>query len=227
MKSSFLAVLVVMILAPVVAFPQSTAREIEKDFYKADPQISIVINYLPKGWTFTSSGDKFLVTAKDSAWVLEEETGSAPAESKNARNERIRSQGVKILPQLVLRYEEKWTAERLQRAKITNANIDDEIKKLPAKYHIQSMVDSVKSSKSGIVYKASNDKERKLLSQYETELSQLLSRKIKLPDFHTEKYSLFVEQLTGVIDEKHLVFPEDASLSAYTVLSTFREVCGK
>lgn len=222
--TSFFAALAI---SSTVAFAQSSEREINKEFYKADAQLSIVINYLPTAWVFSADQEFFLITAPDSAWVLEENMADSRAESKESRTERIKKSGTRILPQVVIRFEEKWSSDKVQMAKIGNAAIDDEIRKLPAKYHIQHLADTIQSSKSKKVFTATNDKETRLIAQYNNELNQLIAQRVKLPDFHSEKYSLFIYSITGADDENHLVYPANASLEVYTVLSTFREICGK
>jgi len=227
MISRIISVFAAIVVSSTMALAQSSEREINKEFYKADAQLSIVINYLPTGWSFSSAQDLFLITARDSAWVLEENMADSPAESKESRTERIKKSGTRILPQVVIRFEEKWSSDKVQMAKIGNAAIDDEIRKLPAKYRIQHLADTVQSSKSKKVYTATNDKETRLIAQYNNELNQLIAQRVKLPDFHSEKYSLFIDRITGAGDETHLVYPANASLEVYTVLSTFREICGK
>lgn len=206
---------------------QSSAREIENEFYKADPQISIFIHHLPAGWTFRAVDGLFIVSAPDSAWVLEGSPEQASLNSRTAREEQIRKNGRKILPQVVLGYENRWTADQVQTAKIGNAAIDDEIRQLPGKYKLLELKDTALSTKSRIVYTPRDDKDAKRIRQYEKEMADLLAQKKVLPDFHSGKYSLYLRELVGAADETHWVAPASASLNVYTVLSTLREICGK
>ncbi len=219
--------LVVLLLGSLHSQAQSSAREIDQAFYKADPQISILIHHLPAGWTFRATDGLFLISAPDSAWVLESAPEDLQAPGKAAREERIRREGKKVLPQVILGYEAKWSADQLQLVKIANAAIDDEIRKLPVKHNLMGLKDTVLSSKLRIVYTPKNEKDAKRLQQYEKELLKLTAEKKRMPDFHSGNYSLSIREVTGAGDETHWVAPASASLEVYTVLSTLREICGR
>lgn len=216
-----------LVIGVIPSRAQSSAREIDQAFYKADPQISILIHHLPDRWTFRAGDGIFLISAPDSAWVLESASADLRALGRPAREEIIRRDGQKILPQVVLGYEPKWSADKLQLAKIANAAIDDEIRKLPEKYKLIGLKDTVLSSKFRIVYTPRNEKDAKRLRQYEEELSKLTAEKTHTPDFHSGNYSLSIREVVGASDETHWVAPASASLEVYTVLSTLREICGK
>ncbi len=206
---------------------QSSESEISKEFYKADAQLSIILHYLPENWSFSTEGDLFIISCKDSAWVLSENRINAPMEKKEVMEARVKQFGKKVMPRIVIEYHEKWDADKIQLSAIKNAAIDDEVRELPEKYHITGLLDSALSGKFGAVYTPKNDKDRKLLQQYENERENLLKKKIVMPDFHSEKYSLFIREISAVGDEMHTVVPEQISMDVYTILSTFREVCGK
>jgi hypothetical protein len=221
----FTAVLILLVSFEMKA--QSTESEISKEFYKADANISIVLNYIPKNWVFTADSNHFTITCTDTVWILDENRINAPMEKKEDQIARIKSNGKRIVQVIVLRYVNKWTPDQLQQAKIQNAYYDDEIHKLPSKYNIEYLRDNKLSGKRGTIYTPTNEQEKKRIEQYEMELAKLQGKKTILPDFHSEKYSLFLESTTGKMDDNHLVYPGENSIELYTILSTFREICGK
>jgi|WetSurMetagenome_2_1015567.scaffolds.fasta_scaffold226266_2 hypothetical protein len=206
---------------------QSTEHEILKEFYKADANISIVLNYIPKNWVFTADSNHFTITCTDTVWVLDENRINAPFEKKEDQIARIKNNGKRIVPEIVLQYVNKWTPDQIQQANIHNAIYDDEIHKLPKKLNIECLRDKKLSGKNATIYTPTNEQEKKRIEQYEIELTRLQDKKIRLPDFHSEKYSLFIESVYGRADDYHLVYPGENSLELYTILNTFREVCGK
>lgn len=227
MKRKLLILCIIINCSTFGLFAQSSESEISNDFYKADAQLSIVLHYLPENWTFTANDTCFTLRSTDTVWVLDENRINAPMEQKDVQIARIKKHGRSTFPEIQIKYQEKWNPEQIQLAKITNAAIDGEVYGLAAKFKISHLFDSVATTKFHTVYTATTEKERKLIEQYEIERARQLANKIVLPDFHSEKYSLFVERISGAGDEMHLVFPDQASIDIYTILSTFREVCGK
>ena len=159
--------------------------------------------------------------------MLDENRINAPVEKKEDQIARIKNNGKRIVPVIVMRYVNKWTPDQIQQANIQNAVYNDEIHKLAKKFNIEHLRDKNTSGKNATIYTPTNDQEKKRIEQYETELARLQDKKIRLPDFHSEKYSLFIETVIGKADDNHLVYPGENSLELYTILSTFREVCGK
>lgn len=227
MKKILLTSLVFSLIHSSAILAQSSESEIEKAFYMSDQYISIVLNYMPKGWSFNAVGDKFILTSPDTVWVLEENRNNAPVEKKEDLIKRIKESGIRVIPEIVIRYEDKWTPDKIQQSLIQNAAIDNEIAGLPEKYNITQLFDKKLSSKNHTVYTATNEKEKGLIVQFEKEKSSLLAKKVILPDFHTQKYSLFLISSQGKNDDMHVVYPDRPSLELYTIISTFREVCGK
>lgn len=224
---NILIITIVFLSSLSSTFAQSTESEISKEFYKADTYISIILNYIPSDWKFIATENQFTIISPDTVWVLTENRFNTIPEKKEDQIDRIKKNGTLVIPTIVIQYENKWTPERLQQARINNAAYYDEIRKLPTKYKITHLIDKKLSSKSSTVYIPTNDQEKILLEQYEQEKSRLMEKIIRLPDFHSEKYSLFIESTSGADDDMHLVYPNAPSLELFTILSIFREVCGK
>jgi hypothetical protein len=168
MKTILFSVILLMITLSG-ASAQSSESEVVKEFYKADGHISIVLNYIPQGWKFAAVEDRFEITSPDTVWVLEENRINAAPENKEDQIRRIKAKGTRVIPEIIIRYENKWSPEKIQQSKIFNATIDDKINKLPQKYDIVQLLDKKLSTKNQIVYTGSNDKEKRLIEQYENE----------------------------------------------------------
>lgn len=207
------------------SFSQSTASEINKNFYLADANISILINYIPEGWTFIASGDTFIIRSCDTAWVLEENRINVPREDNEKRIQRILAKGKRIIPEILIKYEVKWSLDKIQQAKIFNTSIENKIQQLEKKYNIDQIEKKV--SKNGIEYFPINEKENKLLDAYYKEKEELTTKKINIPDFHTQKYSLYIISKQGCNDENHIIHPDNLSTELYTILTYIREICGQ
>ncbi len=209
------------------AHAQYTEKEAQGKGYLSDAIVGIIINYLPQGWTFRDSANFFIIQRADSIWELNENTSNTLKEKKDDRNARIRANGKKTVAKILIRYEKKWDFIKIQEASFNNTSIISQIASLEKKYDISKLKDSKLSSKSGIVYTPVTEDDTKRLQNYYKEKKDLEQKTMKIPDYSTEKFSLFIISKTGCIDDEHWVYPDKASVETYTVLSLIREVCGK
>ena len=222
-----ISVLLFALILDSKGMAQSSEREIRKEFYRADGIVSMIINYLPSGWKFYESQGRFIIEYADSVYILNENRVNVPAEDKIQREKRIREHGKKGVSRIVIVYEPRWDILRVQEAGIKNTAISDQIRGLYKKYDMASLADQKLSRKDAPVYKARNVAEQARLDGFYREKALLESQLIRVPDYHTELYSLFVIEKCGYADEITVVSPEEASLGLYKVLALLREVCGK
>jgi hypothetical protein len=209
------------------AYAQSSESEVNKEFYKGDTYLSIIIGKLPQGWTFTEKDGKFIIERKDSVWILKENRINPPPESKDQLRARIMANGVHSACHLILAYEKKWSPEKIEEARITNAAYKQELKKLADKYNISRFEDQTNSTRSKIVYKGKNKEEQKIVDTWEKEKAGIESKMIKTPDYHTKLYSLFTIEMQGYNNDNTVVRPIEAADELYTVRNMFFEICGK
>jgi hypothetical protein len=206
---------------------QASEKEISKEFYRADGNINLIINYLPAGWSFREENGCFIISRKDSALMLIDTSMNFSTEKSEARNKRIQEHGVKILPQIVIRHEDKWDFLRIQEAQIRNSELQGQLYNLADKMGVAPLLDAKLSRKGRPVYTAVTEADKKKLANYYKEKEKLEKKIITVPDFSSQNYSLFIVSSTGKIDDTHIVYPASASNEVYTILALFREACGK
>jgi hypothetical protein len=206
---------------------QYSEEEIVKKGYTTDGIINILIDYIPAGWKFSEENGYFIFQRNDSILELTENTLNVPFEKKEDRIKRILENGKKTVSKIVIKYEDKWDFLKVQEASLNNASVYNEIRLLPEKYQITLLKDPILSSKGNYVYSPKTEADKKRISDYYFERKQLENKIIKLPDLNSQKYSLFINLKCGCNDENHLVFPDEASVELYSILSFLREVCGK
>ncbi len=206
---------------------QSSEAEIAKEPFRSDAIISMLLYYMPAGWTFSDVNGHFIIQRNDSIWILEENTMSTINEKKEDRNRRIQAKGEKTTAQIVIKYEKKWDFIKVQEASYKNLSITNEINALSNKYKIAHLKDTKQSTKEKIVYTPVSHEDVKLIENYYAEKKRLESQLIPTPDYSTQQYSLFIVSKRGCIDETHAVYPDKASLECYSILALLREVCGK
>ena len=161
----------------------------------------------------------------DSIYILLENRINAPSEPAEKLAERIQKFGTMGVAKIIYRYEPKWTKEAIEKVKKNNAYILEQIQNLPQKYNIQHLYDKSLSTKNKNIYVPTNEKEAETIKKFEKEYNELNSKLIEVPFIHTQKYSLFLENIEGCNDENHVVYPQEASLEVYSILVLIRELC--
>ncbi len=208
-------------------FAQASEKEIAKEFYRADGNINIVLNNLPKGWNFKEEKGFFIITRNDSVISLTENTTNPSSEKKEDRIARIKEHGKKILAKIVIKYEAKWDFLKTQEAQLKNASTIEELNKLADKMKITALLDPVKSKKNQAVYTAKNEADKTKIANYYKEKEKLEKKIVITPDYNSKDYSLFKVSTEGMEDDNTLVYPVSASIELYSILALFREACGK
>ncbi|MDD4213938.1 MAG: hypothetical protein PHR81_03920 [Bacteroidales bacterium] len=223
----FLAIFINLNLFSIKANAQSSEAEIFTTGYRTDATINLIINYLPKGWTFSESNGNFIIQRSDSVWVLKTNTVNVKKEKKEARQERIVRDGLKTVAKIVIRYEDKWDFLKRQEANLHNSSVNSEIRKLPEKMGIQHLKDAKLSGKGNIVYTPVTEQDKIKIDNYYKERAKLEATLIRIPDHSTQKYSLFIISKIGCNDDSYFVFPSESSVELFGILNFINEVSGK
>ena len=206
---------------------QASEEEIVTTGYRSDGIINIIIQYLPKGWTFRESNGFFIIQRKDSILVLDENTLNVPVEKMEAKNNRIIKSGKKTVGKIIIRYEDKWDFLKFQEASLSNSSVYNEIRLLPEKMGISQLKDPKLSTKGNTVYTPVTEQDKIKIEKYYSERKKLENKIVKTPDNNTQKYSLFIVSKSGCNDESHIVYPDEASVELYKIISFINEICGK
>lgn len=184
---------------------------------------------IPQGWTVSIAEDKLIIEKNDSVWVLSENKINAPISILNDEEEikRIKEFGKKVQSSFVFQLEDKWSEEKCKQVRDKNETIYTQIKVLPEKYEIVYLYDSSLSRKGLDVFIGNTDEERKRIHEYEVERFKIEKGLIKIPDYNSEKYSLFLISKIGIEDEFHTVYPKEASEEMYRIEKILKEVLQK
>lgn len=181
---------------------------------KNDARLARLKDALPAGWTITmGKGSTMALERTERAWVLFENRINAPVsrESPQERSERIRRRGRSVACRFVFRCEHRWSAEKARAAREKNAALDREIAGLPAKHGIARLRDAGLSRKGEDLYTPTNSDEEKGIASWRRERDELRAKRKPLPDFSSERASLFLESREGMEDDLRIVDPPAAS----------------
>lgn len=192
----------------------------------SDNKLSDLKKSLPEGWEMLSQIKGVLTIQKETvAYVLFENMINAPAniETKEELEKRIIEKGKQVKPHFEFKYYNRLSDEYLESARRKNDSVCAVIKYLPKKYNIENLKDKFASSKGEDIYKANTEEEKEKIKKYEIEKDNLLDRIIKLPDYNSENYSLYLDSRVGMGDEFSLVYPSEISAEMYGLFGLFEK----
>ena len=209
----------------IVFFPFSQkAQNIDTTFnYQDDYILNKIIPVLPHGWTFKAQNNQFIISRNDSVVSALRKSLSFTIDYKISKDS-ILKYGQNVVSEIIYKYEHRWTFEQTTSANSNNIQINQSIKKLPEKYGITNLLDKSISTRFNSVFTGNTEKEKQLIYQYEKEKNELMSKLIKMPNYHTEKYSLFLYIMSGCNDDNYCIYPEKASQELYDILTLFMEL---
>jgi hypothetical protein len=194
--------------------------------YLNDNILNRIIPALPQGWSFYDKTGEFCIELADSVLIADKSKLNV-ANNKKIQDDSIIKFGFKTKSMITFRYESRWTYEQSMKAKSSNLQVYQLLKKLPEKYKITSLLDKTKSTRGNNVYTGTTNEEKELVKKYEKEKSELLAKIIATPSYNTENYSLFLQSTQGCSDDYYSVYPASSSVQLYQILALFSELAEK
>jgi hypothetical protein len=194
--------------------------------YNDDYVLRKIIPALPQGWTFSQKPGEFIIERTDSVLEGDKRLFKIPVNRKMS-DDSVLKFGTKTKSIIVYKYDTRWTYEQTLKANSNNTQIYQLLKKLPEKFNITKLVDKSKTTRGNIVYTGKTDEEKKLVIAFEKERNELLAKLVQMPNYHTEKYSLFLYSTQGCDDDYFTIYPSSASYELYTIITLVSELTEK
>ncbi len=166
---------------------------------------------LPKNWFMKIENEKLEITCTEQAYVLNENKINSPVntESLLQKEERIKKNGRLIYGQFVFVMKMKLSHKEIEQIKSENNKIIFSITKL------QKNLNGIPKSYKDGIYRPRNIDEEKLVSGYLNEKNHFERKIIKLPDYQSEKFALYLESEKGIETEYVSIFPGKYSEEMY------------
>ena len=108
--------------------------------------------------------------------------------SNKAFFENVVKRSPKRVYEITFSLKKKWNSNKLKRIKKKNNLIQKLIYKLPKKYKLTHLMRTKTNS-----FFTEDKNEKKRVKKFEIHRDRLLRFKVRLPDFHTKKYSVFID----------------------------------
>lgn len=194
-----------------------------------DAVFSNIRSQLPEGWVMETKDKRLIFSRKDSIWIkhvnkMNQQAGSSKLNAEQ-RIASFKKDGKRAKAMLSYRLEPKWSEEALKKAEAQNKKIFAQIAKLPAKYKIEALYDSILSEKGTEMYIGKTSEDKAQIKKYEEDRDKLLKNITALPFLQSEKFSLFPDIFSGSEDAYTDVYPEQASTEWFKVQNTVTELC--
>ena len=191
--------------------------------WQQDSVLKKVQSQLPKNWSMKIQKDELIVECSEPVWVLFENQINAPLdlESQEKRIERIKKYGHETKARLTFRCESKWSDAKIEQTKKDNDLVYKKMDALIDKYNIRHLMDKNLNSKDGDLFIPKNSDDKKRIKDYYAAKNEVEKELKKLPDYNTEKYSLFLIDTIGYNDDFHIVHPPEISAQIYQIQQLF------
>ena len=183
-----------------------------EEMFQSDKKISLVKEGLPKGWELVFQESSLICqrTKEISTMMVNRINAPATFETPEQKKKRFETLGRKTILRIILRVEPKWSAEKKRETKEINDSLNKKIGELISKFHLEKLFHS-SAARKGLENAYSDDpREKQNLQEYRIERSELEKNVVKLPDFDSEKFSLFFDKSDGYDDEFHESFPPES-----------------
>jgi hypothetical protein len=198
-----------------------------KEKLEPDPVLEKLKNQLPANWSMHIENERLMVKRNEPAYQQITNLINAPAalikKDQREKQASAKKEGIEVYCTFVFQMETRWFPERLERARNINKSIDEEISRLPEKYNITNLYNRAAKTPD-YLYRGKTAEEKRRIDAFEKEKKELEKKRVRLPDYVTRDYCLFLLEKKGMQDEFTLIYPEEASQEMYFIEKKFKEI---
>jgi hypothetical protein len=210
-----------------IAYARANKIPFVKDNPEPDPMLEKLRYQLPANWSMFIENERLLVKRNEPAYQQITNLVNAPAAliKKDPREQEAsaKKEGIEVYCTFVFQMETRWFPERLEAARNTNKSIDREISQLSKKYNITNLYNRVAKT-AEYLYRGKTAAEKRRIDAFEKEKKELEKKRVRLPDYVSRDYCLFLLEKKGMQDEFTLIYPEEASQEMYLIENKFKEI---
>lgn len=210
-----------------IAYAEVHRVHLVKEKLEPDPVLIKLKNQLPDNWSMHIENERLIVKRNEPAYRQITNLINAPvALIKKERREKqasAKKEGIEVYCTFVFQLETRWFPERLERARNINKSIDREISQLSKKYNITNLYNRASKTVAGL-YRGKTPEGKRRIAAFEKEKKELMKKRVRLPDYVSRDFCLFLLEKKGMQDEYTLIYPEEASQEMYRIENKFKEI---
>jgi hypothetical protein len=211
-----------------IAYARAHKVPFVKENLEPDPVLEKLRKQLPDKWSMHIENEQLIVKRNEPAYQQITNLINAPAalikKDQQKKQASAKKEGIEVYCTFVFQMETRWFPERLEWARNTNKSIDREISQLSKKYNITDLYNRAAKTVEGL-YPGKTEEEKRRIDAFEKEEKELEKKRVRLPDYVSRDYCLFLLKKEGMQDEFTLIYPEEASQEMYFIEKKFKEIC--
>jgi hypothetical protein len=203
----------------------------KNNIIKGDYILVVLESNLKGEWNLKCVNDTLFIISTDTMWLDFYNIAGAPfddPEYKKYTEEYIKTKGQKLNATMLLKLVPKWDSIKLKNAVDYNTNLYKKIDSLIYKYNISHLNHSYRWDEE--IFWNTNDEEKLRVEEYKKEKNNLISKIIIIPQYSSEKYSLFTISRNWLWSETShfnmlpMIFPESESLKIIELVKILSEI---
>ena len=190
----------------LLCYPILPTSELENDHAFVDFKTK-----LDSGWKVYVKKNLLQIERKEPVFVMPENRTNAPptlGETESDKIVRMKKYGMKMKPALIYEIQKRWTVNDSIEAETSREEVQNKIQSLPKKYKIEHLLDKELSKKGGEIYTPKTVKEKRKVKEYFIAKSKLEKKMPRIPDYHFNKFTLFLISKRGGNSDYAEVYPE-------------------
>jgi hypothetical protein len=215
-------------IAVICLFLMSLSSYNAQNPFEQDAVLKNIKSQLPEGWTAETRDKRVVFLRIDSIWGKKVNHTVTPNTKKQSNEEKIASfkkEGHKTRTMLSYRLDTRWSPDAIKKAEDQNRKLFHQVAKLPAKFRIEALFDSLRSEKGGEFYTGKTEADKEQIRKYEEEKARLMKAVVQVPFLQSEKFSLFPDLSSGYEDAATDIYPEQASFEWFKVQAMVTDLC--
>lgn len=215
----------------VITSPQFSAQEetVYKlpEIFTTDNNLKLIGQFIPENWKVFQYNDTLKFINCSPVYRITEEVQKDTLKKgrttfKSLTDSKPDTVYIEFLIQPL------WSGQKVDDAKFKNSHNQALINKLPSRFKISHLTDSLHHDSLLMNQMDSfSEKEQKSIQRYLEEKGKIQKDLILTPDFHTSKYSLFIHKIYPAETENQLFTPPGMILEIDLIIDLFEKYAGK
>jgi hypothetical protein len=210
-----------------IAYARAHKIPFVKENLEPDPVLEKLKNQLPANWSMRIENERLIVKRNEPAYQQITNLINAPAalikKEQQEKQASAEKEGIEVFCTFIFQLETRWFPERLERVRNTNKSIDREVSQLPEKYNITNLYNRAAKT-AEYLYRGKTEEEKFRIDAFEKEKKDMEKKRVRLPDYVSRNYCLFLLEKRGMQDEYTWIYPEKASQEMYLIEKKFKEI---
>ncbi len=194
--------------------------------FEADNTLKLIASFFPENWKINVTNDTITILCISPLYRINKHSASDTVRIgksflKDTMPRTFETAMIKI------RTEPLWSVKKIEEARYFNARTQEKIDNLIIRFKITHLREIINEPDFVLDKYDFTDFEKKSIIRYFKERNILESALIKIPDYHSANFSLFIEEILPQSDNNDIFHPVWVINSRTEILNIFEKYAGK